>query len=57
MFRRPREKKPDPVVTALADVLRPSLMYPWSNMAMHYLGVPIIVGVNNIAVHEFAGVC
>jgi hypothetical protein len=33
------------VVKALADVLHPSTMYPWSNMAMHYLGVPIIVSV------------
>lgn len=48
MFRQPRKQEPDAVVRALADVLRPAAVYPWSNMAMHYLGVPIIVSVREM---------
>jgi hypothetical protein len=44
MFRRPRQTKTDPVVTRLGDILHPARMYPWHNMAMHYLGCPIYLG-------------
>ncbi|GKZ24618.1 hypothetical protein AbraIFM66951_012022 [Aspergillus brasiliensis] len=43
MFRRPRQTEADRLTKKLSETLHPINVIPWANVAMWYLGVPIVV--------------
>ncbi|KAI2719861.1 hypothetical protein CBS147318_3167 [Penicillium roqueforti] len=52
MIRHPRSAQPDPITVEIGQVLAPLAVFPWGPLAMHYLGVPIVIGVAMIAVRD-----
>ncbi|KAJ5854740.1 hypothetical protein N7534_007283 [Penicillium rubens] len=52
MIRQPRESQPDPITSEIAHFLAPLVIFPWGPLAMSYLGVPIVVGIVMVAVHD-----
>lgn len=46
MFRRQRASEPDPVSRNLGNILKPMRIMIWGGQAMHYLGVPLVLGVS-----------
>lgn len=46
MFRRQRASEPDPVSRNLGNILKPMRIMIWGGQAMHYLGVPVVLGVS-----------
>jgi hypothetical protein len=38
MFKRPQRTRPDLAITRLGILPHPVAIYPWRNLAMHYLG-------------------
>lgn len=56
MFRRQRATEPDPVSRNLGNILKPMPIMIWGGQAMHYLGVPVVLGVNTgLGPHFFVG--
>jgi hypothetical protein len=46
MFRRQRATEPDPASRNLGNILKPMPIMNWGGQAMHYLGVPVVLGVS-----------
>ena len=46
MIRHPRSAEPDPITVEIGQILAPLTVFPWGPLAMHYLGVPIVIGVS-----------
>ncbi|CAI7589904.1 unnamed protein product [Penicillium glandicola] len=52
MIRSPRKPNPDRITSEIGQILAPLAIFPWGPLAMHYLGVPIVLGTAMIAVHD-----
>lgn len=56
MFRRPRSTEPDPVASVLGHVLKPMPVMLWGGQAMHFLGMPIVLGVCRRFTYSFKNI-
>lgn len=45
MFRHSRSTEPDPLAGTFGRALKPLPVTLWGGQAMHFLGVPIVLGV------------